>query len=114
LGDWAKTSQAKKMELGKGDRFSEKELPETLSNAIGTYRGTGRPGEWRYDIMVTHAVMPDGQERFVYSRVNRFGQEEITGWHNWDKVKYPDFLEKFKSQPPLENNRTDFLKKNTS
>jgi len=110
LGQWGSEGQSRKMALGKLDRFPEDELSNTLDNIVGVYRGTGKPNEWRFDINAVHSVMPNGENRLVFLRRNRFGDEEITGWHIWS-LPYKALLEKFANGiPPAMGRIKDLIK----
>ncbi len=94
LGDFGRSSFARKGEV-KGDRFPESELKKTLQNTVEYRRAIDDPTSHRYDHIAHIAEMPNGEIRVVYTRLNRFGHEEIINWHKVSNPKYIQTLESF-------------------
>lgn len=94
LGSFGKASFDRKGEI-KGDRFPESELTTTLKNVTQTTKASDDPKNWRYDNIAHIAKMPNGEDRVVYTRENKFGKQEIINWHTVSNPKYISDLKKF-------------------
>lgn len=94
LGDFGRASQARKLEI-KGDRFPESELENTLKHVQLLRRASDNPTIHRFDNVAHIAVMPNGEVRAVYTRLNKSGAEEIVNWHIISNEKYLDSLLSF-------------------
>ena len=94
VGSFGRNHQIKKKMENKHDRFQEEELSDILPFIKRSFRAWNDPKNYRYDNTVWIAELADGEKKAIYTRLNRFGDEEIINWHNVPKTKYPNFIQK--------------------
>lgn len=109
LGEFGKSHLEAKTLEGKGSRFPETQLPDTIKNISEVYKGSVEPGNHRSQTAAWVATMPSGEKRVVYTKLNQLGQEEITGWHTWDSKNFPKYIDTLKSFGVPERIRTSNL-----
>lgn len=106
LGEFGGSHQERKLLEQKFDRFNDKELPDTIKNIVSAFRSSNDPTAHRFDNISWVSVMPNGETRIVYTRLNRFGSEEIVGWHKLDETKKAKYLDTLASFGKPDQNRT--------
>lgn len=106
LGSFGKFHFDEKTREGKGDRFPAIELPKTIKYIKEVYKGSDNPNIHRYYTNAWVSEMPSGEKRIVYTKLNKFGNEEITGWHIVNPKLNPNFIETLKTFGIPAGNRT--------
>lgn len=106
LGDIGANHFDNKAAEGKGDRLSLRELKATLPHLKEAYNGSTDETNHRSNTAAWVANMPNGDQRVVYTKENRFGQEEVTSAHSVSKGEFVKTL-KENGIPP--GNRTQIL-----
>lgn len=109
LGSFGKEHFGVKTAEAKADRFPESELGATLDNIKAVYRGSSDPTTHRFETAAWVSQMPDEQIRIIYTKLNRFGDEEITGWHVWNQKANPNYLKTLESFGAPTESRTRIL-----
>ena len=92
LGDFGKIRQQAKVNAQKVDRFPESELAETLKKSETVFPASSDPTSYRFHNKAWVSRSPEGY-RFVYTRENRFGNEEIISWHSLPESRLSAYLE---------------------
>lgn len=92
IGDFGRQHHTRKVDELKGDRFPESELADTIKHITKSFRASNNRGAYRYDNIAWVAKMPSGEQRVIYTRLNKNGHEEIISWHQINATKNSNYL----------------------